>query len=101
MFDVSEAWIMPKAVSHRVRMRDGWMDEVLTGGAALCGATFFVDKGGVERKPGQGGMEAEIGHGEAMVVLVRILQKCERCGGHRDWFATDNISFAKSYFYKL
>ena len=44
---------------------------------AVCGATFFVDKGGVERKPGQDGMEAEIGHGEATVkdVLVRILQR--------------------------
>ncbi|KIL65502.1 hypothetical protein M378DRAFT_162127 [Amanita muscaria Koide BX008] len=44
-------------------------------------ATFFVDKGGVERKPGQDGMEAEIGHGEATVKDVG----CEWCGGHRDW----------------
>jgi hypothetical protein len=78
MFDVSEAdvaRIVPRVVSHRVRMRDGWMDEVLAG--AVCGATIFVDKGGVERKPGQDGMEVEIGHGEATVkdVLVRILQR--------------------------
>ena len=78
MFDVSEAdvaRIVPRVVSHRVRMRDGWMDEVLAG--AVCGATFFVDKGGVERKSGQDGMEVEIGHGEATVkdVLVRILQR--------------------------
>ncbi|KAM6499762.1 hypothetical protein JOM56_005270 [Amanita muscaria] len=75
-FVADVARIMPRVVSHRVRMRDGWMDEVLAG--AVCGATFFVDKGGVERKPGQDGMEAEIGHGEATVlkdVLVRNLQK--------------------------
>jgi hypothetical protein len=69
MFDVSEAdvaRIMSRVVSHRVRMRDGWMDDVLAG--AVWGATFFVDKGGVERKPGQDGMEAEIGHGEATVL---------------------------------
>ncbi|KAM6503692.1 hypothetical protein JOM56_000635 [Amanita muscaria] len=47
-----------------------WTDEVLAGG--VWGATFFVDKGGVERKPGQDGMEAEIGHGEATVKDVLV-----------------------------
>ena len=37
---------MPRVVSHRIRMWDGWVDEVLAG--VVCGATFFVDKGGVD-----------------------------------------------------
>ena len=69
MFDVSEAdvaRIVPRVVSHRVRMRDGWRDEVLAG--VVCGATFFGAKGG---------QDVEIGRGEATVkdVLVRILQR--------------------------
>ena len=41
------------------------------------GQGLAVVDDGVERKPGQDGMEAEIGHGEATVkdVLVRILQR--------------------------
>ena len=83
MFDVSEAdvaRIVPRVISHRVRMRDSWTDEVLAG--AVSGATFFMDKDarfakGAEWKSGQNGIEVEIGQGETTVKdeLVRILQR--------------------------
>ena len=63
MFDVGEAdvaRIVPRVVSHRVRMRDGWTDEVLAG--AVCGVTLFGDK--------EDGRERTVKD-----VLVRILQR--------------------------
>ncbi|KAF8621703.1 hypothetical protein AX15_007564 [Amanita polypyramis BW_CC] len=44
ILDVSEAdvaRIVPRVISHRVRMRDSWTDEVLAG--AVCGAAFSAD----------------------------------------------------------
>ncbi len=58
--------------------------------------TFFVDKGGMEWRP-RLGMEGR----RLKMYWSGFFRGCERCGGHRDWFATDNISFVKSYFYKL
>jgi len=83
MFDVSEAdvaRIVPRVVSHRLRIRDSWMDEVLAG--AVCGATFSLDKKGkgghyikdMERRSGRDGVEVEE---ETTIkdVLIRILQR--------------------------
>ena len=80
MFDVSEAdvaRIVPRVVSHRLRIRDSWMDEVLAG--AVCGATFSLGKTtkdvhGMERRSG---VEVEVGQEETTIkdVLIRILQR--------------------------
>ena len=58
------ARIVPRVISHHVRMSDSRMDEVLAG--AVGRATFFMDKNarfakGTERKPGQNGIEVGIG----------------------------------------
>lgn len=69
MFDVSEAdvaRIVPRVISHRVRMRDGWMDEVLAG--AVCGAAFSVGESESKDIRGRDDMTVKD-------ILVRILQK--------------------------
>ncbi|KAF8632715.1 hypothetical protein AX17_004771 [Amanita inopinata Kibby_2008] len=103
MLDVSEAdvaRIMPRVISHRVRMRDGWMDEVLA--SAVAGATSFpgIISGKERKREGKGreetirvekdedvvegvgeqdlGEEPKEGEEEEMTVkdaLVRVLQR--------------------------
>ncbi|PFH49026.1 hypothetical protein AMATHDRAFT_64021 [Amanita thiersii Skay4041] len=75
MFDVSEADIarvVPRVVSHRVRMRDGWVDEVLA--SAVVGAAMVrLGDGVVHVREGE-----KKGNGDRDTVkdvLVRVLQR--------------------------
>ncbi|KIL58621.1 hypothetical protein M378DRAFT_200441 [Amanita muscaria Koide BX008] len=76
LFDVSEAYvarIVPRVISHRVKMRESWRDEVLAG--VVCGATFSVEQDSQDDLGrGQRTTQAE---GDLTVkdMLVRILQR--------------------------
>ncbi|KAK2459838.1 hypothetical protein APHAL10511_008159 [Amanita phalloides] len=85
--DVSEAdvaRIVPRVVSHRVRMRDDWMDQVMAGVVFRATSSVGSDIGGgdvargksAERRRERDGSEPEV-EGEMTVkdVLVRVLQR--------------------------
>ena len=78
IFDVSEAdvaRIIPRVISHRVRMRESWTDEVLAGVA--YGAAFPVGTGRSNRGHPPGRDKEVEGEEDLSVrdMLVRILQR--------------------------